>query len=146
MVNRLLSFYPGDEYCDVVGLDHYAAGFEFRGYAELTALGKPFGITEIGPKRDLRGSYDYAELIAVIRERYPIVACLANARRATNGSPAPLAFTSELPNISCAGINKTILFQAWAWDWSLSRNKNAAAILADPWVIGRDELPRRDTR
>jgi hypothetical protein len=34
-----------------------------------------------------------------------IEACLANARRATNGSPEPPLFTPELPNISCAGIN-----------------------------------------
>ena len=35
-----------------------------------------------------------------------IEACIADARRATSGSPDPLAFRSELPNISCAGINK----------------------------------------
>jgi mannan endo-1,4-beta-mannosidase len=108
----VIAYYPGDAYCDIVGLDHYAEGFDLRGYAELTATGKPFGITEIGPQRSLRGSYDYAELIVAIQERYP----------------------------------KTVFFQAWAWDWSLSRNKNAAAMLADPWVIGRDELPRRDTQ
>ena len=37
-----------------------------------------------------------------------IEACIANVRRATNGSPGPLAFTSELPNISCAGINERL--------------------------------------
>jgi mannan endo-1,4-beta-mannosidase len=107
-----IAYYPGDELCDIVGLDHYAEGFEFRGYAELTALGKPFGITEIGPQRARRGNYDYAELIAAIRDRYP----------------------------------KTVFFQAWAWDWSLSRNKNAPAMLGDPWIIGRDELPQRVVR
>jgi prepilin-type N-terminal cleavage/methylation domain-containing protein/prepilin-type processing-associated H-X9-DG protein len=30
----------------------------------------------------------------------------ANERRAINGSPAPRAFASELPNICCAGINR----------------------------------------
>ena len=40
--------------------------------------------------------------------KWTIEACIANARRATNGSPDPLAFTSELPNISCAGINKRL--------------------------------------
>jgi hypothetical protein len=34
-----------------------------------------------------------------------IEACIANERRATNGSPDPRAFTPELANISCAGIN-----------------------------------------
>ena len=35
-----------------------------------------------------------------------IEACLANARRANNGSPDPLALTSELPNSSCTGIDR----------------------------------------
>jgi hypothetical protein len=37
---------------------------------------------------------------------YPIEACIANEHRATNGSPDPRGFTSELPNISWAGTNK----------------------------------------
>ena len=36
----------------------------------------------------------------------PIEACIADARRATNGSPDPLAFASEMPNISFAGIKQ----------------------------------------
>jgi hypothetical protein len=45
-----------------------------------------------------------------LREQFAcalIEACIANARRATNGSPDPLAFAFESPNISCAGINRT---------------------------------------
>ncbi len=64
-------YYPGAAYCDIVGLDHYADAFDLPGYRELTALGKPFGLTEVGPKRDLRGSFDYAKLIVAIKERYP---------------------------------------------------------------------------
>jgi hypothetical protein len=33
--------------------------------------------------------------------------CIANERRATNGSPDPRVFTSEWTNINCAGINKS---------------------------------------
>jgi hypothetical protein len=36
-----------------------------------------------------------------------IEAWTANERRATNGSPDPRAFTSESPNIRCAGNNKS---------------------------------------
>jgi nitroreductase len=32
-------------------------------------------------------------------------ACIANERRATNGSPAPRAFTCELPKTGCSGVN-----------------------------------------
>ena len=66
-----VAYYPGYAYCDVVGLDHYAEAIELRGYAELTALGKPFGLTEFGPKRQLCGSYDYTNLMTAIKERYP---------------------------------------------------------------------------
>jgi mannan endo-1,4-beta-mannosidase len=66
-----MRYYPGDAFCDVVGLDHYPEEIDLRGYAELTALGKPFGLTEFGPKRHLRTSYDYAKLIVAIRDRYP---------------------------------------------------------------------------
>jgi hypothetical protein len=41
-----------------------------------------------------------------------IEACIANARRATNGSPDPLAFAPELADISCAGVNS----RADDWD------------------------------
>jgi hypothetical protein len=40
-----------------------------------------------------------------VTTRRLIEACIANERRATNGSPDLRPFTSELPNISCAGIN-----------------------------------------
>jgi hypothetical protein len=39
-------------------------------------------------------------------DQQPIDACVANGRRATNESPDQRAFTSESPNIRCAGINK----------------------------------------
>jgi hypothetical protein len=41
----------------------------------------------------------------------PIEACITNERRATNGSTGPRGFTSELPSISCAGINRAL----WIW-------------------------------
>jgi hypothetical protein len=47
-----------------------------------------------------------AEFFDADEKVVPIEACIANARRATNGSPVPLVFTSEFPNIRCAGINK----------------------------------------
>jgi hypothetical protein len=38
-----------------------------------------------------------------------IEACIGNERRATNGSPEPRTFTSELPNISYARINEACI-------------------------------------
>jgi hypothetical protein len=55
-----------------------------------------------------------------------IEACIAKERRATNESPDPRAFTSELPNIGCAGINKA--------------KKVAPKIVARQLELGRRQL------
>jgi mannan endo-1,4-beta-mannosidase len=64
--------YPGDDYVDIVGIDVYSDEIEIRGdgYDKLLATGKPFALTEFGPRtRD--GSYDNSILINKIKERYP---------------------------------------------------------------------------
>jgi len=69
----LLAMYPGAEYVDVVGVDVYddAAQIRGEGYERLISLGKPFALTELGPRtRD--GSYDNLTTIEAIRERYPV--------------------------------------------------------------------------
>ena len=58
------------------------------------------------------GFHDWLVRLGVLQRALPeckiggviIQACIASARRATNGSPDSLAFTPELPNIGCAGI------------------------------------------
>ena len=64
-------YYPGNSLCDIVGLDHYGDTIQLRGYEQLAGLGKPFGLTEVGPSRASRGSFDYASVIASVKARYP---------------------------------------------------------------------------
>lgn len=65
-------FYPGEEYCDIVGLDNYSDDMEWNGYAELARLGKPFAATEIGPAKKTRdGSFNYSILMDRIARSYP---------------------------------------------------------------------------
>ncbi len=65
------AYFPGKEFCDVVGLDSYSSEIVWDGYNELVQLGKPFGITEFGPAPEDRGKFDYLALIDRIRLWYP---------------------------------------------------------------------------
>lgn len=67
-------YYPGDAYVDVVGLDYYSNTMDdldaFGSYSKLAELGKPIGLTEVGPgpgKRD--GSFD-AQNVAALMARH----------------------------------------------------------------------------
>lgn len=67
--------YPGDDVVDVVGLDVYLEDpTDSHGYDELSALGKPFGFTEIGAPPGQLGSFDFALWTAAIRARFPATA------------------------------------------------------------------------
>lgn len=63
-----MDYYPGGDYCDLVGLDYYGDDLEMKWYEDVASLGKPFGLGEVGPKRDSRGSFDYSRWIRAIRE------------------------------------------------------------------------------
>lgn len=65
------SFYPGNGYVDIVGLDAYVDNpYAINGYSEMLDLGKPFAFTEIGPQTT-SGSYSYDQFIQAIRQQYP---------------------------------------------------------------------------
>ncbi|WP_261305027.1 glycoside hydrolase family 26 protein [Paenibacillus andongensis] len=65
------SYYPGSNYVDIVGLDAYDDNPEVNvtGYDELTALGKPFALAEIGP--DTLGTFDYTKWMSAIKNKFP---------------------------------------------------------------------------
>ena len=64
-------YYPGDDRCDIVGIDHYGNTIELTGYESLVATGKPIAISEVGPKRGTNGAFDYTQVIEAVRSRYP---------------------------------------------------------------------------
>ncbi len=68
------TYYPGEAYCDMVGLDNYSDNVAWHGYDQLVRLGKPFAATEYGASKHTgsRGSYDYSRLIREIKKRYPL--------------------------------------------------------------------------
>ena len=111
-----LDFYPGNEYVDMVGVDSYGktmAQIRKDGYSQLVALGKPFGLTEFGPYKQLnwakdpRNDYDYGRFIRELAEQMPL----------------------------CTS------FVVWHQYHGLQFQQNAAQCLGHPWAVNRSDLP-----
>jgi len=94
--------YPGDDVVDIVGESHYQVGNKMRvnpeGYAALTALGKPYMLTEFGPSlQQPPGTYRYVRLARRVRKRFPLTigwyswgdGASGDARRAIVSNKAP---------------------------------------------------------
>ncbi len=111
-----LRFYPGDEYVDMTGLDAYGKSIDdihALGYTELTALGKPFGLTEFGPFKHLnydvepRSDYDYGQFMRDVEEKLPL----------------------------CT------FFLLWHQFHGLQFQQNARKCLEHPWAVNRADIP-----
>lgn len=106
------SYYPGDRFVDVVGLDAYTDHIDYDnilGYPEVAALSKPFGFTEYGPHdaHDPPGNYDYRRLLDGVVRHFP----------------------------------RACFFVSWYDRWSLARNAFVRELLSDPRMVNRDDLP-----
>ncbi|MBN2312775.1 MAG: hypothetical protein JXM79_02530 [Sedimentisphaerales bacterium] len=111
-----LDFYPGDSYVDMVSLDSYSRTLpeiQDRGYKELIALEKPFGLTEFGP--DKLSNWD-----ANPRRDYDFEACIEGV-------------VKHLPLCT--------FFNVWHQYYGLHFQKNAKECLDHPWVVNRKDLP-----
>lgn len=106
------SYYAGDRYVDLVGLDAYTDFIDpahIKGYAEVAALPKPFGFTEFGPHgpSDPPGDFDYTKFLDGIEQNFP----------------------------------KTCFFMCWNWKWSLGNNQKTKDLLDNPVIVNRENLP-----
>ena len=103
--------YPGGEYVDIVSLDVYSDTQMVQGdtYEQLLSLAKPFGFAEVGPGSVMDGTWDNMTIIDSIRDRYPKVTFFGNWHSWTDNQVA------------------------------IVDNRNAAALLSDPWVITRED-------
>ena len=106
------SYYPGDGYADLVGLDVYTDDIDpvhVVGYPELSAINKPFGFTEYGPHgaSNPPGDFDYRRFTAGLAAHFP----------------------------------RTRFFLAWDDQWNPAENKFAREFYTDPRVITRADLP-----
>ena len=108
-----MSYYPGNAYVDMTGLDIYASNVSGgkKIYGEMKKTGKPFAVTEFGPPGGALDNtsprnYDYGPFAKSIQEHLP----------------------------------DTVFFLAWRDAWGLHRNLNAKQLLNDPLIVNRDEL------
>ncbi len=106
------SYYPGDAYADLTGLDAYTDHIDpahIAGYPELAAINKPFGFTEFGPHGADRppGDYDFRRFLAGTAEHFP----------------------------------RSRHFLVWDEKWNPAENKFAREFYNDPRVITRARLP-----
>ena len=64
-------YYPGAEFVDVVGLDWYDDHLQdldsHGSYRQLAALGKPMGLTEVGPLAHRTGDFDNLAVVRAMR-------------------------------------------------------------------------------
>jgi mannan endo-1,4-beta-mannosidase len=106
------SYYAGDHYVDLVGLDAYTDFVDLdhiKGYAAVAALPKPFGFTEYGPHgpQNPPGDYDYTRFLTGVERDFP----------------------------------KTCFFMCWNFRWGLGSNVKTKELLDNPIIINRENLP-----
>jgi len=109
---RVMDYYPGDRYVDLVGLDAYTDHIDpwhVPGYAELVSTGKPLGFTEFGPHGSSNppGDFDYRRLLEGIAKHFPAIH----------------------------------FFLTWDEKWHPLENKFGREFYADPRVVKRRDLP-----
>ena len=68
------NYYPGDAYVDIVGIDAYTPSPTAQvikdAYNNLSGIGKPMALAEIGPNEGSEPNYDYQALITAIHTDY----------------------------------------------------------------------------
>jgi len=105
------SYYPGDTYVDITGLDAYTSNITtsgISGYSAMVKLGKPFGFSEFGPENasNPSGNFDYRIFINGLKTNFPD-ACF---------------------------------FMCWDDKWGLASNKYVKEALSDNYVANREDL------
>jgi mannan endo-1,4-beta-mannosidase len=113
-----LALYPGSDVVDIVGVDDYEQSEpNIPSYRELLSLGKPIALTEFGPDEKTAKSnphnFDFTTLRDALQHKY----------------------------------DKFAYFMAWSGaddrPQALLENRNAAALLNDPWVANRKDIAGR---
>lgn len=107
------SYYPGDAYADLVGLDAYTDHIDaqhIRGFELFDKIAKPIGFTEFGPHgaSNPPGDYDFRRLLDGVEKNFP----------------------------------RLRHFLVWDAKWNPAENKFAREFYNDPRVISRDRLPK----
>jgi mannan endo-1,4-beta-mannosidase len=109
---KVAAYYPGDAYVDIVGLDAYTDNV------------------------DLRHIKGYDELIKLPKP----FGFTEFGPHGPSDPPGDYDYVRFLDGVQ-KSFPKTSFFLAWHGNWGLGRNRNAKALLENPWIINRDDLP-----
>jgi len=110
---RVMDYYPGDAYVDVVAVDYYGnhPTSMRTSYDSLISTGKPFAVGEFGPggpsTADVPSDWDFRRLLDAIKTTMP----------------------------------RTVWWQAWSGVWGMQNGSHVSAVLGDPWVLNRSRVP-----
>jgi mannan endo-1,4-beta-mannosidase len=114
------TFYPGNEFVDIVGVDVYEDTLDIPLYDALRSTNKPFVLCEFGPgifNSAAPGRYDYRILLRQIKTKYPEI----------------IYWMSWNDFGSSLGSKY----------FGMTTHSFVQEVLTDPWVINRDRLQWR---
>lgn len=106
----MTAYYPGSAYVDIAGMDDYD------------------GIS-------LTDTTDYNTLLTFGK---PFALCEYGPCSAS-GCSSPQDWSPFITSMKTA-MPKTVYWMQWAQTWSMTYNTGTSTVLADPWVITRDEI------
>ncbi len=158
---RVMYYYPGNEYVDIVGLSAYPESVnpvDIGGYNELIATGKPFGFAQFGPSKNFivhncvfdedwcleetgnkNCNVDYVNI-----EQWLIENNISGDDYLSRLLYSPVHcnwdYFKALNEIK-EYFPKTVYVLSWTNFWSMRYNKNSTKYLEDPWIANRGELP-----
>ena len=113
-------YYPGDDVVDVAGHNFYHDTWDlpFDANRVFRDYPKVYAFPQAGPTKEMRdGSWNNMIMIDMIRARYP-----------------RCAFFSVWNTFRAGGVESKI---------AILHNRNARALLEDPWIVTRDEIQWR---
>jgi mannan endo-1,4-beta-mannosidase len=110
---KTAAYYPGDHYVDLVGLDAY---------------------TDFIDTNHIKG---YAE---VARLGKPFGFTEFGPHGSSN-PPGDYDYQRFIEGVS-KEFPQAVFFMSWNWKWSLAKNNHTKELLAHPWIVNREDLPK----
>ncbi len=110
--NKTAAYYAGDPYVDLVGLDAY---------------------TDFVDTEHIKG---YAEL-AKMEKPFGFT---EYGPHGSQNPPGDYDYRRFLEGVK-KDFPKAVFFMSWNWKWSLAKNNNVKEMMADPWIVNRNDLP-----
>ena len=111
--NKVDAYYPGDRYADLVGLDAYTDHVDPQHVKGYDAMVK------------LGKPFGFTEF----------------GPHGPSDPPGDYDWPRFLSGVR-EHFPKAVFVQAWHQKWGLGRNRNAKAMLDDPWFVNREDLPK----